>query len=331
MTIRLSSRVSWPALLFGAWFVVVMFIALRPPVPAAASTAFSLDRATQHLAWIAREPHPVGTRAHAAVADRLRMELTQLGLQVDVQEATYVQRLPQRRTRVVRVRNVLAKRDGVNRTKTLVLMAHYDSQVGAPGAGDNGVAVAGLLEAARVVQAAAPPRNDIVFAFTDAEELGLCGAQMFVREHPWSRNIGAVINFDARGVRGPAIVFETGERSGWLVREFLEAAPAAYANSLAPTLYRQLPYATDLNVFRGTAVPRLNLAFAEGWQLYHTWRDTPVAVSPDSLLQQGSNAVALATRLGNADLTARPGDELVYFNLGPVSYTHLTLPTIYSV
>ena len=43
------------------------------------------------------------------------------------------------------------------------------------------------------------PKNDIIILFSDAEELGLLGAQAFVEHHPWAKNIGLVLNFEARG------------------------------------------------------------------------------------------------------------------------------------
>ncbi len=49
-------------------------------------------------------------------------------------------------------RNIIARREGHERPQQLwILGAHYDTVVGSPGADDNGVAVAGLLEAAGVL------------------------------------------------------------------------------------------------------------------------------------------------------------------------------------
>lgn len=314
-----SSRLSWLRIAVGGWFLLAGVLAVRFPPRSPRAAGFSVDQARQDLEWIASEPHPVGTRAHGEVVEHIRSEVERLGLHVDVQDGTYVQNLVGNRTRLVRIRNVLAKRDGFSNTRSVVLMAHYDSVIGAPGAGDDGVGVATLIETARSLQSS-QLRNDVVFVFTDAEELGLCGAWMFVSEHPWARNIGAILNFEARGVRGRAMLFETGERSGWLVREFLDAVPASYASSLAPTIYQYTRYATDLNVFRGTGVPRLNFAFVEGWQAYHTWRDMTKAVESAAILDEGSYAVGLTTRIGNLDLTTQASDlhELVYFNFGGI-------------
>jgi hypothetical protein len=323
-TITTSNAVahSWRLrLAFASWFLFAGIMALRAPLPSPTSTSFSVDRALQSLQWIANEPHPVGTLAHDGVSDRIQAEVQRLGLQVEVQNAMYLQSLADNRTRLVRIRNVIAKRHGSSDLTPVVLMAHYDSVSSGPGAGDDGVGVATLLETARLIAAGPPLRNDIIFVFTDAEELGLCGSSMFVAEHPWARKIGALINFEARGVRGPAMLFETGPKTGWLIREFLDSAPAPDASSLIPSLFRYTRYATDLNSFRQTEVPRLNFAFADGWQAYHTWRDKLDSVEPVTIRDEGSYAVALANRLGNLDLTNQPkrSREIIYFNLGPLN------------
>lgn len=48
------------------------------------------------------------------------------------------------------------------------------------------------------------PKNDIVILISDAEELGLLGAGAFVEHHPWAKDIGLVLNFEARGSGGPS-------------------------------------------------------------------------------------------------------------------------------
>jgi Zn-dependent M28 family amino/carboxypeptidase len=48
-------------------------------------------------------------------------------------------------------------------------------------------------------------KNDIII-FSDAEELGLNGAALFVTQHKWAKDIGLVLNFEARGSSGPLYV-----------------------------------------------------------------------------------------------------------------------------
>jgi hypothetical protein len=316
-------RGSWPRIAFGCWLVAALLLASRPPEPPATRDGpddFSLSNARRHLAWIAREPHPVGTPAHAAVSKRLEAEFQRLGVSVEIQERSFLRPGRENRYGIAHVRNVLAKLPGTATTGTVLLMAHYDSTLGTPGAADDGVGVAVLLETARVLKSEASIRNDVVFAATDGEELGTYGVRAFVADHPWSRNLGAVLNFEARGVSGPSMLFETGERDGWLIREFVKNARAPYASSLAPVLYRYIPAATDLNVFRGTGIPRLNFAFADGWQGHHSADDTPGRVDAGSIVHQGTYAVDMARRLATLDLHRERSASyrLVYFPLGRV-------------
>ena len=52
------------------------------------------------------------------------------------------------------------------------------------GAADDGSGVAALLETARALRAGPPPRNDVIFLFTDGEERGLLGSQAFLARGP---------------------------------------------------------------------------------------------------------------------------------------------------
>jgi Zn-dependent M28 family amino/carboxypeptidase len=46
-------------------------------------------------------------------------------------------------------------------------VAHYDSAVGAPGAGDNGMSVAALVETLRALRVGPALRNDLIVLFRD--------------------------------------------------------------------------------------------------------------------------------------------------------------------
>jgi hypothetical protein len=85
--------------------------------------------------------------------------------------------------------NVIAVEPGSRRdARTIVVSAHYDHvgiQDGVlyPGADDNASGVAALLAIARYVHAH-PLSHRVIFAAFDAEELGLEGAQAFLRTPP---------------------------------------------------------------------------------------------------------------------------------------------------
>ena len=92
----------------------------------------------------------------------------------------------------------------------MLLAAHYDSVPAGPGAGDDGVGVASVLEIARVLRQLPALRHPIILLIDEGEEAGLLGARLFVAEHPAARTVRAVVNLDARGDSGPSLMFETG-------------------------------------------------------------------------------------------------------------------------
>jgi carboxypeptidase Q len=82
-------------------------------------------------------------------------------------------------------RNVLADLPGTDASRGLVLLAaHLDGVAAGPGAADDAVNVAVLLEAARTLKALAPrPRRTIRFAFFTGEEQRMAGSSAYVAAH----------------------------------------------------------------------------------------------------------------------------------------------------
>lgn len=85
-------------------------------------------------------------------------------------------------------------------TKTFIIDGHYDTVANSPGADDNGTAVAGVLEAARILSQYHFKKN-IKFVAFDLEELGLLGANEFVNNGGIDdfETIEGVINFEMIG------------------------------------------------------------------------------------------------------------------------------------
>ncbi|GIJ29763.1 aminopeptidase [Micromonospora qiuiae] len=81
--------------------------------------------------------------------------------------------------------NVLAERKGRSGPNGPVVMvsAHYDSVIGAPGANDDGSGTVLCLELARVLKAI-PVDATVRFALWGSEEQGLIGSRYYVRELP---------------------------------------------------------------------------------------------------------------------------------------------------
>jgi len=291
----------------------------RPPAPLPADAPgerFAAGRAVDHLMEIAAAPHLVGSAEHARVRAYIVAELRRLGLETEVQEATVVE--PRGRiVRVATVRNVVARRRGTDSSGGVALAAHYDSQQLAAGAGDDGAAVAAILETLRALRQGPPLRNDLYVIITDAEELGLLGARAFVEEHPWWPEIDVLLSFEARGSAGPSVMFETSAGNGWVVRQLAEADPYPAGSSLFYQIYQRLPNDTDFSVYKRAGVTGLNFAFAEGSDAYHRSTDTIERLSMASLQHHGEHALSLARRFGGLDLPPpQESADVVFFPLG---------------
>lgn len=290
----------------------------RPPA-AAPSTApageFGSGRAVRHLTGVAARPHPPGSAEHDAVRDYIVGELRALGLSPQVQKTTGINPTLANPVTAGTVENIVARLEGTGNQRRVLLVSHYDSVPSGPGASDDGSGVAAMLETARALKAAGTPlKNDVVFLFTDGEEAGLLGASAFVAEHPLARGAGVVLNFEARGSGGPAYMFETSVGNEHLVGEFAAAAPHPAASSLMYEVYRLMPNDTDLTLFKRAKLEGLNFAFIGRSPSYHTQLDSVENVDERSLQHQGSYALALARRLGDA-AAAPPAGDAVYFSL----------------
>ncbi|GAA4921652.1 M28 family peptidase [Actinoplanes utahensis] len=279
---------------------------------------FSAARAFAEVRAIAATPHPAGSAANDRVRDHLVTTLRGLGLSPEVQDTVSEQGAGLSSsaggTGLARVRNVVTVLPGAASTGRIFLVAHYDSAQIAPGANDDGAGTAAILETARALTGGERLRNDIVLVLTDAEEACLCGAKAFVEQHPLARDGGVVLNLEARGSTGPAIMFETSEDNRRLVETYAKV-PYPVGTSFAVEIYRMLPNDTDFTPFRQTpAFQGLNTAYIDGAAVYHAPTDTPEAMSRDSLQHHGDNLLALATEFGALDLTTltRDGDA-TYF------------------
>ncbi len=303
----------------------------RPKPPDAASlnapaTEFSSARAMVHVENVAQRPHPVGTFEHAAVKDYIVQQLFAIGLTPEIQEASAVAENGGAPFSAGTVRNIVAAKRGTDAgPAALMLVAHYDSVPGASGASDNGVAVAALLETARALSVGPQLKNDVIFLFTDGEEIGLLGAKVFVTEHPRAKDVRLVLNFEARGVSGPVALFETSDGNQRLISEFAKAANQPVASSLFSELYKLLPNDTDLSVFKAAGMPGLNFALFKGLTHYHTQLDSLDNVDKRSLQHQGNYALPLAQQFGNADLSKQSDRNAVYFDLLGIWLLHYSV------
>jgi hypothetical protein len=280
-------------------------------------TVFSTDRALVHVKNLAKEPHAVGFTGHANAREYIISQLEELGLEVSLQEGYTAGDW----ANLSKAINILARIKGTEEGKALLLLSHYDSNPHSSlGASDAGSGVATIIEAVRAWQDRnEAPKNDIIILITDAEELGLNGADLFVNNHPWIKDIGLVLNFEARGSGGPAyMLMETNGGNATLIEEFVKANPKfPVANSLAYSIYKMLPNDTDLTVFREDGdIEGFNFAFIDDHFDYHTVKDSYERLDRNTLAHQGTYLEPLLDHFSMADLTnLKTTEDQIYFNV----------------
>lgn len=310
-----SERQSYKGLSLFIFFVVAGFctvISDGPPKPLseqAPAGVFSAARAMAHLSTIARAPHPINSAEHDVVKNYIVQTLQSIGLAPQVQEVTGAPGTQGP------LENIACRMQGSTRGKAVLLVAHYDSVSAGPGASDDGVAVAALLESARALKSVPQLKRDVIFLFTDSEERRLMGARAFISGHPWAGDVGIVLNFEARGIRGPSIMFETSNDNGWLIKTLGQAASHPVANSLSYEIYKRLPNDTDFTIFRRAGYSGLNFAFIDGLAYYHTALDSTQNVQAGSLQHHGDYMLELTEAFGNSSSDYVRTADLVYFDL----------------
>ena len=301
--------------------VYYSFFSLMPQKGSPSSveeTKFSTERALIPLKEITKAPHYIGTKEHARVRNYLIGQLEELGLETQVQEGFVIN--PKWKS-LDKPKNIIAQIKGSENGKSLLLLSHYDSALTPSyGASDAGSGVVTILETLRAYKASGKkPKNDIIVLFTDAEEVGLDGARLFVNNHPWAKNVGIALNFEARGSGGPSnMIVETNGGNKNLIKAFMEAnVKFPVASSLMYSIYKMLPNDTDSTVLReGADIDGFFFAFIDDHYDYHTANDTYDNLDVNTLQHQGEYLLPLVHYFGDSDLNQLKSlDDHVYINL----------------
>ena len=311
--------------------LLLAVITLQTPRPVGAdapATAFSTARAMVDVREIAQRPHPLGSADHIRVRNYLFGRMTSLGLlparfegPLSPASIRRSERLGQNPAGVgytaVNLVGILPGRDPS--APAVLLMAHYDTVPGSPGAADDSAGVASVLEAVRAIRARGLANRTLVVLFTDAEELSLDGARIFFGGHPLRDRIGAVVNLEARGGGGRAMMFETAPGNAQTIRLFARAASRATggpaSSSLGVFVYERMPNGTDFTISRARGIPGVNFAFIGRPEQYHSAAAIPTALDQGSVQHIGSQALESADALLRAPALPVADGNLVYSDI----------------
>ncbi|XP_032722376.1 endoplasmic reticulum metallopeptidase 1 [Lontra canadensis] len=205
------------------------------------------------------------------------------------------------------ITNVVVKlepRDGAQHA--VLANCHFDSVANSPGASDDAVSCAVMLEVLRVFSASSEAlHHAVIFLFNGAEENVLQASHGFITQHPWASLIRAFINLEAAGVGGKELVFQTGPENPWLVQAYVSAAKHPFASVVAQEVFQSgiIPSDTDFRIYRDFGnIPGIDLAFIENGYIYHTKYDTADRILTDSIQRAGDNILAVLKYLATSDM-----------------------------
>jgi len=320
-SIAITQPMPWPArLALAVALPGLAVLAAMPALPpraqpaSVADTTFSATRAMHDLEVVAAAPHPIGSDAQRDVRDYLVSQGNVLGLPTEVQ-----------RDPASGAQNVVVRLGGSGDTgRDVLITAHYDSAPLAPGAADDGISVAAMVEGIRVLAAQEPLENDIVFLFTDGEENGQTGIAAFVNDHPAADRISVAFAFEASPESGGTEMRTTTPGDAWLVSELTDASLPIFTNSALNTSDRERG-GNDFAAFAPAGIVGAEFLTEGDVVRYHNAGDNVAAIDPGVVQDHGETMIALARHFGDLDLSqARTADnDLVFFTapgLGLVTY-----------
>ena len=98
----------------------------------------------------------------------------------------------------------------------LLVNSHFDTPLGSNGAVDARTPISAMLETLRALvhsdeetlEKLSKARTAVVFLFNGGEEVLQMASKGFVDQHPWAKTVRTVLNCDAVGVRGNAVLFQ---------------------------------------------------------------------------------------------------------------------------
>ena len=298
---------------------------LPSPAPTTADpTTFSAERAMAAINRLADEPHSVLRReAHDRARDDVVGMFSDLGYTAEVHSDPMFDLSDPSDKRIfddLSAEQQAVLKDAPAETivvdvpgkseHTMALMAHYDSATveadesghqhitdgTSLGAADDGYGVAAIVETLRALKAdGRQPENSLKIVITDGEEVGLIGARNEMRHHRADyENVDLVLNLEARGTSGPALMFETSSNNSAVAGYFLSHVKQPVAGSLLPSLYARMPNTTDMAAFIPEGFTVLNIAAIGDAEHYHHPTDAPRYVDHSTLQHYGDQVLDLA-------------------------------------
>ena len=311
------------AVVLCCWLAIWFLAKARysPPAPVTNQNVndFSASRAEQILKELVGDsiPHPAGSEQNKVVRDKIIDRLRQLGYQVEIHvgemQPSFVRN--DNDPESIELFNIIATYPGDPDLKAVVIAAHHDSVPNSPGASDDGVAVAAILDIAALAKQQLFDGRTVIFLITDGEEYGLLGADALVRHGKLVDDVEFVVNLEARGTSGPSLMFQVSDDMGQMIELFASHVKRPVTSSIFEEVYKRLRNDTDFTVFRNQANWRgFNFAFIGDARNYHTPDDNFDNFDRGSMQHHGDNAWQLLKALHALPAIDRDPEPAVYFD-----------------
>ena len=257
-----------------------------------------------HLKEMSRVAHPSKSKENNNVKSYLTSQFDMMGC--DYQENA---------SNVTMITNILVKIDAPDTDKGVMFVSHYDSTAYGPGASDDLISVASMLESMRMIKEKGELTNDMYFLFTDGEEDGLVGSRFFIETRlDMKDKIVWIVNLEARGNEGSVLMFETSADNLGSITVLAKAVNNIAAISGMSDLYSKLPNKTDFTNFLNEGYKGINFAAIDGLENYHKPTDSFDNLNRDTAYMYFTTTTELADYMSTADLdTLEGGEDAVYF------------------
>jgi len=311
----------------GSFLIIILLgaattfgaLQVSPPEPLGQDVdkkIFSSERALSHLQVIGENPRVPGETFHEDTQSYIINFLKEKGVETEVQDVISISPdLRQVPFSSGKVKNIIGFLPGQDPQGNILLMAHYDSVPTGPGVGDDGIAVAAMLETVRALKERERLRNNIYFLFTDGHEYGLLGARAFLEQHPVASEIDLVFNFEGQGPNGPVFMFETSNSGRELIQGLSKGVSRPLGSSLSEDVYELLNFDNDFRLFADRGYSGLGMAIVSDMAYYHSAKDNLERLDPATLQHQGEFILGLAEFFGNHNMQNLEEEKLVFFNL----------------
>lgn len=341
-SIRITKTIITATVLLAAVLYSVGPLTMPGPV-GGESDKFSAERVAADIEVISRQPHSIrAPQQQRAVAEFLATRLYEASgtlpqaLSYEVDDSTTLTNL-----------YLTVDPPSGKATSYVMLVAHYDSALRfsprtkqiepSHGAADDGYGVGVILETLRcAISSGKYWHQGIKILLTDGEEFGMLGMkEAWQHKRDFFDNTLLLINVEARGVKGPALLFETSAGNSRITDLYVATAKYPTAYSLSSTIYGILPNYTDFTIVRDS-ICGINFSVIDNLYYYHTCQDNFDNISKRSIQHYGEQITPMVTRLltdpayGDPEYF-RSDEDSIYFFVAAVGVVVMSQAENYTI